>query len=200
MKKLLFLFLILTIFLVLIYTDLINFNTVIDSKTNEQNFEVDSTNIYDSNLKESIYIPSVHSEQSSVNEFPIIKRAVLYRNGVVEEIQPNDSRITQMINYIMCSIEEKNYGWVKGMLDKSSIERYYVPKTGIHLVLDIDSLNSIEFNGYNRAVISDSDVIMIDTTNLVDDEGTPYNYCFTPYYEKYGGYENVPDILIACGF
>lgn len=163
------------------------------------NFEDDTT---PSDVSANAITSSTDSEKDlSVNDFPVVKKAVLYKNGVAEEIMPDDDRITQMVDYIMCSIEEKNYGWVRGVIENSTLEDFYKPKTGRYLILDLDSENSVEFNRYDSAVVSHSEVIMIDSdSSSYHGEDTPFNYCFTPYYEQYGGYDNIPEILNACGF
>ena len=203
MKKLIliiFTFFIVAIALLFVY----NYKFKIDDHLSTENTQL-SVNLNET-IASDISINADASSTSSekdlpVNDFPVVKKAVLFKNGVSEEILPDDGRITQMVNYIMRSIEQKNYGWVRGVIENSTIEGIYKPRAGKYMILDLDSINSAEFSRYDSAVISHSEVIMIDSDSpSYHGEDNPFNYCFTPYYEQYGGYDNIPEILNVCGF
>ena len=170
--------------------------------TSQGESTTETTDSPSANLTANVSASSAVSEKVNIEtyamDFPIIKKAVLYRNGVPEEIQPDDSRIIKMVNYIMRSVDEQSYAWVRGVIENSSIEGFYKPQTGMYLVLDLDSQNSVEYNRFDSALISYCNVIMIDSDSTsYHGDGNPYNYCFTPYFVEY---DNTPDILSVCGF
>ena len=203
MKKLIsiiFAFFIVTIALLFVYNDNFKIEDFLNA-TNTQ-LSVNINEIMTSDISTNAVTFSTSFEKDlPVNDFPVVKKAVLYKNGVPKEILPDDDRITQMVNYIMRSIEQKNYGWIRGVIENSSLEGFYKPRTGMYMILDLDSKNSVEFSRYDSAVVSHSEVIMIDSDSpSYHGEDNPFNYCFTPYYEQYGGYDNIPEILNVCGF
>lgn len=129
-------------------------------------------------------------------ELPTITKAVLYRSGVPEELELTDDRLIKMMNYIMCSIQKKNYGYVTGVLLSSDIEKFYKPQNGMYLLLEFDSRNSEEFHRYDCAIISGKTVVFIDSdSESYHGEGNPFNKCITPYYEDYDELDSIPDIL-----
>lgn len=195
-----FIFLIVVILMLFVYNG--NFEFEDDSSATNIQLSVNSNHSTTLGISTNVVASSTaFGKDLSGNDFPVVKKAVLYKNGVAEEILPDDNRLTQMINYIMLSVEQKDYGWVRGVVENSSLEGFYKPRSGMYLVLELDSKNSVEFGRYDSAVVSHSDVIMIDSDSpSYHGEDTPFNYCFTPYYEQYGGYDNIPDILNVCGF
>ncbi len=136
--------------------------------------------------------------ESYEQEFPTIKKAVLYRNSVSEALEPTDDRLVKTVDYIMYSIQKKNYGYVTGVLSSSDVEDFYKPKNGMYLILNLDFKHSEEFNRYDSVIISGKTVVMIDSdSESYLGEGNPFNKCITPYYNDYNALDSIPDILSA---
>lgn len=138
----------------------------------------------------------VAETESYSQDFPTITKAILYRNSIPEELKPTDVRLIKTVNYIMCSVQQKSYGYVTGVLPSSDIDNYHKNEKGVYLLLELDSHNSVEFSRYDSAVISGKTVILIDSDSVsYHGEGNPFNQCITPYYEDYNGLDSIPDIL-----
>ncbi len=129
-------------------------------------------------------------------EFPVITKAVLYRDGVPEEIEVSDERIVNSVDYIMKSIREGTYGWLQGVLSKDAIEGFYTPDNGLYLMLDIEKGSSEKFGRYDKALISLDCVTFIETGSVSYLGGdNPHNENITPYFEDRDSSGNRPDIL-----
>ena len=129
-------------------------------------------------------------------EFPIITKAVLYRNGVPEEIEITDYRLNAAVDYIMTSVKEGSYGWIQGVLHIYDIETNYMPQSGMYMLLETKSGTGKPFDRYDKAIISESSVVFIDSDSKSQlSADTPFNKCITPYFNNYTSSESIPDIL-----
>ncbi|MBR5438485.1 MAG: hypothetical protein IKV21_06160 [Clostridia bacterium] len=129
-------------------------------------------------------------------EFPVITKAVLYRNGIPEDIEFTDYRLEAAINYIMTSVQESSYGWIQGVLHIYDIEINYMPQDGMYMVLDVKTETSELFDRYDKVIISQSSVIFIDSDSESKlNADTPFNKCITPYFNNYTSSDSIPDIL-----
>lgn len=156
------------------------------------NSEISTTEIVEHTTVE-LEIPETESYSQ---DFPTIRKAILYRNSTPEELEPIDVRLIKMVNYIMCSVQQKSYGYVTGVLSSYDIDNYYKPEKGEYLLLELDPYNSVEFSRYDSAVVSEKTVILIDRDSTsYHGEGNPFNQCIIPYYEDYNGLDSIPDIL-----
>ena len=129
-------------------------------------------------------------------EFPVITKAVLYRNGVPEDIEITDYRLEAAVDYIMTSVKESSYGWIQGVLHIYDIEINYMPQDGMYMVLDVKTETSELFDRYDKVIISQSSVIFIDSDSESKlNADTPFNKCITPYFNNYTSSDSIPDIL-----
>ena len=125
-------------------------------------------------------------------DFPVITKAVLYRDGISEEIAVNDERIAKMTEYIITAIREFNYAYVTGVLPAKSIEsKKEINDT--YMMLDLKLGSNEIYARYDQALIAGTEVIFIDSDSVSYlGEGNPANECISPY-RKY--LEDAPDIL-----
>ncbi len=129
-------------------------------------------------------------------EFPIITKAVLYRNGVPEEIEITDYRLDAAVDYIITSVREGSYGWIQGVLHIYDIETNYMPQSGMYMMLETEAGTGKPFDRYDKVIISQSSVVFIDSDSESQlNADTPFNKCITPYFNNYTSSESIPDIL-----
>lgn len=129
-------------------------------------------------------------------EFPTITKAVLYRNGVPEEIEITDYRLDAAVDYIMTSVKESSYGWIQGVLHIYDIETNYMPQSGMYMMLETEAGTGKPFDRYDKVIISQSSVVFIDSDSESQlNADTPFNKCITPYFNNYTSSESIPDIL-----
>ncbi len=125
-------------------------------------------------------------------EFPVINKAVLYRDGVSKEIAVNDKRIVKMTEYIITAVREFNYAYITGVLSADDIEAlkdYY----NTYMMLDLEVGSSERFDHYDKALILGTRIIFMDSDSVSYlGEGNPVNESIDPYRKNL---ENVPDIL-----
>ncbi len=125
-------------------------------------------------------------------EFPVITKAILYRDGTPEEIDVNDKRITKMTEYIISAVRELNYAYITGVLSAESIESkkdYY----DTYMMLYLETGTSERFDRFDQALISGTEIIFIDSDSVSYlGEGNPFNESISPYRKNL---ENIPDIL-----
>ena len=129
-------------------------------------------------------------------EFPVITKAMLYRDGVPEEIELTDYRLNAAVDYIMTSVRESSYGWIQGVLHIYDIEINYMPQSGMYMMLETEVGTGKPFDRYDKVIISGSSVVFIDSDSETQlNADTPFNKCITPYFNNYTTSDSIPDIL-----
>ena len=134
------------------------------------------------------------------NPYADIEKVILYKNGESSNIDANDYKLIRMLNF--CSYSEKK-GYSAFSVGQTDRSYDYEEKNRVEIFFSGVKSYGVDYNftSYDKMVITDDQVVLIQTNPLHEAVIYDDGFCML-YWYPYGLCEKIEnlEILTYCGF